>query len=137
MQRLTYCLIASLAALFGVSPALAQHANKTELVTFDGASVDRIQMRETIDAAWVIDTQNILYRDGSREHYLVTLRQACKRLALQQPFSFEPSDSRELRATRTYEVLPQAGPPCEVAKIAQIDPARAKGLRDQARRREG
>ncbi len=64
MQRLTYCLIASLAALFGVPPALAQHANKTELVTFDGASVDRIQMRETIDAAWVIDTQNILYRDA-------------------------------------------------------------------------
>jgi hypothetical protein len=36
----------------------------------------------------------------------------------------------QLRSDRSYEVRPYAGQPCDVAKIAQIDDASAKPLRD-------
>jgi hypothetical protein len=137
MKRLIASSLATVAvlALAGSAPALGEATRKTELVELDGRSVDRIPLRYDIDAAWVVDNQNILYRDTSRGHYLVTLKEACKRIVVRQPFTFRPGYVWELRANRTYEVRPWAGQPCDVAKIAQVDDARADALREAALRR--
>ncbi len=137
MKRLiASSLVAALAAAtLSVAPALGQTERKTELVALDGKTVDKMQMRYETDATWVVDNQNILYRDTTRDYYLVTLKEACKRLELQQPFTFFPAVTWQLREGRSYEVRPEAGKPCDVAKIAQVDTAKATALRQASLRR--
>ena len=98
-------------------------------------------VRYGFDGTWVIDDQNILYRDTSRDHYLVTLKEACKQLNIRRrSFNFLPSWSLQLLASNTYEVRHDSGlggggatgQPCDVARIARIDDARANALRDAA-----
>src|SRR5690606_36012555 len=70
---------------------------KTELVETGGQRVDRLQLRYDVDGTWVIDDQNILYRDTSRTHYLVTLKEACEQLNIRRrSFNFFPSWSWQL-----------------------------------------
>ena len=127
--------IVAVLALVGSAPALGQPERKTELVELDGKSVDRMQLRYDIDAAWVVDNQNLLYRDTFRDHYLVTLKKACEQLEVRRRFQFFPAVSWELRANRSYEVRPLAGPHCDVGRIEQVDDARADTLREAALRR--
>jgi murein DD-endopeptidase MepM/ murein hydrolase activator NlpD len=117
---------------------------KTDLIDIDGTSVDSLPLRYNVDGAWVIDNQNILFRDTSRGHYLVTLEVACKQLDNRgRGFNFFPSWSWQLLASKTYEVRHDSGlgsggatgRPCGVARIARIDDARANTLRDAAQRR--
>jgi hypothetical protein len=137
MKRLIALSLVTLMAAAGLAaaPALGEPTRKTELVELDGKSVDTMQLRHAIDATWVVDNQNILYRDTSRDYYLVTLKEACRQLEVRRSFDFFPAVSWELREDRTYEVRPQAGPHCGVARIAQVDDARADALRDASLRR--
>jgi hypothetical protein len=119
------------AAGLSAAPALGQPETKTQLVELDGTSVDSIQLRYDMDAGWVIDNQNILYRDTHRDHYLVTLKEACEPLDIRRrAFKFHPSWSWRLLASNTYEVRPRAGAYCDVARIEKVDDARAIALRD-------
>ena len=123
-------------AALAAAPALGQPDNKTELVALDGESVDKMQLRYDFNAGWVVDTQNILWRDNSRAYYLMTLKEACEPLDIRgRRVDFFPSWSPQLRASRAYEVRPQAGAPCDVARIEQIDDVRANPLRDASLRR--
>jgi hypothetical protein len=101
---------------------------KTDLIDIDGRRVDEIPLRHGFDAIRVIDDRNILYRDNYGDHYLVTLKEACRGL------TFFPSWSLQLRASHSYEVRPRAGQPCDVARIEKVDDARSKKLRDAAQR---
>jgi Family of unknown function (DUF6491) len=138
MKRLT---ASSLVVLMTVpalasAPAFAEPVRKTELVELDGTSVDRIQLRHDMDAGWVVDNQNILYRDTYSDHYLVTLKEPCRQLdSRSRSFKFFPSWSWRLLASNTYEVRPRAGLPCSVARIERVDDTRANTLRDVAQRR--
>lgn len=128
----TLMTLAALAA----APALGQTEKKTQLVALDGAHVDRMQLLYDFDGVWVIDTQNILYRDDRRDYYLVTLKENCATLGIRsRSFEFFPAWSWMLRTNFSYEVRPQAGTPCDVARIEQLDKARAKPLRDKSLRR--
>ena len=122
------------AAALATAPALAEESpRKTELIDLEGKSVDRIQLRYDFDASWVIDNRSILYRDNHRDHYLVTLKEACKPLDIRRrSFKFHPSWSWRLLASNTYEVRPEAGPWCDVGRIEQVGDARATTLRDAA-----
>ena len=138
MKRLIASSLMTLmaAATLAAAPALAESTRKTELVDLEGKSVDRLQLRHDFDAGWVIDNQNLLYRDTSRDHYLVTLKKACEQLDVRsRDFKFFPSWSWELLATRTYEVQPVVGQECDVGRIEKVDAARANALRDAAERR--
>lgn len=127
----TVVTVAGLAA----APAPAEPTRKTELVEL-GKTVDKLQLYYDVDAVWLVDNQNILYRDTYRDHYLVTLKAACKQLEVRgRGFNFFPSWSWQLLATRTYEVRPEAGERCGVAKVEQVDDAKADRLRDAAQRR--
>src|SRR5690349_16000637 len=126
----TLMTVAALAA-----PALGEPEKKTELVQL-GKSVDRLQLRYSVDSVWVVDNQNILYRDTYNDHYLVTTKGACDQLIVRgRGFSFHPGDTWELLTTRTYEVRPEAGAYCDVGKIEQVDDAKAKTLRAASERR--
>lgn len=117
--------------LTAATPALGEPVKQTELVELGGKSVDRMQLRYNFDAAWVVDNQNILYRDTFRDNYLVTLKEACQPLDIRRrDFKFHPSWAWQLRASHAYEVRPIAGVRCDVGKIEQIDDARADTLRD-------
>jgi murein DD-endopeptidase MepM/ murein hydrolase activator NlpD len=114
---------------------------KTDLIDIDGKRVASLPLRYDIDGTWVIDNRNVLYRDTSRGHYLVTLNEACKQLDIRRrSFNFFPSWSLRLLASKTYEVRHDTGlgsggatgQPCDVATIARIDDARANTLRDAA-----
>ena len=51
-------------------------------------------------ATWVIDKQNVLYRDEYRDYYLVTLSEACEPLEIRhRGFAFHPGAPWRLRAT--------------------------------------
>jgi hypothetical protein len=115
-----------------ITPAYGEPKTKTELVAIDGKSVESIRLRDgSIYSTWVIDTLNVLYRDEFRDYYLVTLKQVCEPLAIRRrPFAFHPGSPWQLKATSSYELRPVAGAPCEVAKIARIDDARAAPLRE-------
>lgn len=128
MKRL---VAAALACATLVGPALGEPETKTQLVALDGTSVESMKLRDgSIYSTWVIDKQNVLYRDEYRDYYLVTLREACAPLEIRQrPFAFHPGAPWRLKATSTYEVRPEGGAPCEVARIAKIDDARASPLR--------
>ena len=131
-------LASSLVALMATAglaaaPAWAGPETKTQLVTFDGKSVDSIQLRHDFNSVWVIDNQNILYRDDSRDYYLVTLREACQPLDIRnRRFSFHPATDWRLKASTGYEVRPYAGQPCDVAKIEQLEDDRAEPMRKSA-----
>jgi hypothetical protein len=118
-------------------PAMGQErTRKTELLDVDGKSVDRLQLRYDFDAGWVIDNQNLLYRDVNRDHYLVTLKEPCTQIDVRsRSFRFFPSWSWQLLATNDYEVKPEAGEECDIARIEQVDDAKAATLRNSAQRR--
>ena len=138
MQKLIVSSLAALAAMaaLAAAPALAQPEAKTTLVTIDGASADALQLHHDFDAAWVIDSQTILYRDVSRDHYLVTLKDACKQIEVRgRDFNFHPSWSTRLLASNAYEIRPTAGKRCDVSRVEQLDGARASQLQEAAQRR--
>ena len=138
MKRLIASSLATLiaAAALAAPPALAEPARKTELVELDGKSVDSMQLRYDFDAGWVVDNQTLLYRDTSRDYYLVKLTEACKQLDVRgRSFKFFPSWSWRLLASNTYEVRPEAGRPCGVARIEKVNDARANTLQDASQRR--
>src|SRR5690606_4381913 len=111
------------------APALAEPEAKTQLVTLDGKSVDIIQLRHDFNSVWVIDSQNILYRDDSRDYYLVTLKDACEPLAIRdRRFSFHPESNWRLKASTRYEIRPLAGRPCDVSRIEVISDDRANPM---------
>lgn len=133
MRRLVASSLVILATIGGLAaaPAVGQPQKKTELVALDGNQVDRIPLRHEITSVWLVDAQNILYRDAMRAYYLVTLEAACEPLTIKgRDFSFHPGNTWVLRTDRTYEVRLEAGPRCGVAKIARVDRSQAEGLRD-------
>jgi hypothetical protein len=136
MKRIVASLLAlTTAATLAATPALAE-SRKTELIDLDGKNVDVIQLRYDMDAGWVIDNRTLLYRDTSREHFLVTLKEACKQIDNRgRSFKFFPSWSWRLLASNTYEVRPEVGQECDVARIEKIDETKANALRDSAMRR--
>ena len=119
------------------APVLGEEpAKKTELIDVSGQSVDKLQLRYNFDAGWVIDNKNLLYRDVTKDHYLVTLKEPCTQIDVRsRSFKFFPSWSWELLTTKSYEVKPEAGQECEVARIEQVDDAKATTLRNSAQRR--
>ncbi len=124
--------LAASAAIFA-APAMAEPETKTQLVTLDGQSVQTLQLRHDFNSAWVVDNRNILFRDDTRDYYLVTLKQACDQLEVRnRQFRFHPGWSWRLKATSAYEVRPNAGRPCQVGQIAQIDDAKADPMREAA-----
>lgn len=135
MKRLIALLLAPFAAALSVSPSLAQQPVKTELVDINGERTDRLLLRYNIDATWVIDDRNILYRDTSRGHYLVTLREACERITVRKPFTFQPADPWRLSEDHPYEIQPWAGSACAVGRIEQVNRETAERLHESAMRR--
>lgn len=137
MNRFATSSLLALLALTtaSIAPASAETPRKTELVGIDGQSVDNIQLRHGFNAVWVVDTKNLLWRDDSRDHYLITLAKDCEQLARRRPFSFHPAESWELDSARSYQIRPLAGERCDVAKIAQVDDGKAATLRASALRR--
>jgi hypothetical protein len=132
----TLTTAAVLTSIQAAAPALALPERKTELIETGGNHVDQMQLLYNFDAAWVVDNQNILYRDVRQDYYLVTLKSACQQIEVRgRRFDFFPSWSPELFASHKYEVRPEAGPHCGVAKIAQVDDTRAITLRDSSQRR--
>lgn len=131
-------LAASLVALMAtagiaVAPVWAEPEAKTQLVTLEGRSVDIMQLRHDFNSVWVIDSQNILYRDDSRDHYVVTLKEACEPLTIRdRRFSFHPEVDWRLKASTRYEIRPLAGRPCSVAKVEQVNDDRADTMRKAA-----
>lgn len=118
------------------APAVAGPEKKTELIALDGRSVDKMPLRDDFDATWVIDTQRVLYRDDRRAYYLVTLKDACPSLEIRSlGFAFHPAWSWQLRDNFAYEIRPQAGSRCDVARIEKMDDAKAEPLRDAAHHR--
>lgn len=136
MKRLiALSLVAFTSAAALAVPALAEPAKKTELVAL-GANVDKIPLRYDFDAVWVVDTQNVLYRDDRREYYLVTLKESCEPLEMRsRSFDFHPGWVWELRDNRAYEVRPEGGSYCKVARIEKVDDTKATALRDSAHHR--
>lgn len=135
----TLGLALGLAMLTG-APALAEPdakpATKTELIGANGQRVQALPMRYAFNAAWVIDTQRVLYRDDSRQHYLVTLKEACPVLAIEgRSVAFFPNPEWRLHTARSYEMRPVAGKPCDVAEIAKIATSAAKPMRESSLRR--
>jgi hypothetical protein len=128
----TLVSLMSAAAMLG-APALAEPEVKTQLVALDGKSVDVIQLRHDFNSVWVIDNRNVLYRDDSRDYYVVTLKEACEPLEIRdRRFSFYPEANWRLKASNTYEIHPLAGRRCSVGKIEQISDERAKPMRAAA-----
>ena len=135
MKRLIASSLAFLAAvgLLAAAPAQGQPEKKTELIKL-GKSVEEIPLHHDFDGLWVVDNQNLLYRDTSRDYYLVTLKEACEPLDIRRrSFSFRPADPWQLRASSAYEIRPLAGPWCDVARIELVDDAKASDLRDEAK----
>jgi len=133
-MRITSTLVASIIAVtLAAAAAQAEPEARTQLVTLDGKSVDIIQLRHDFNSVWVIDNRNILYRDDSRDYYLVTLKETCQPLDIRdRRFSFYPESNWRLKASTRYEIRPLAGRPCEVAKIEVINDDRADPMRKAA-----
>lgn len=130
MKRL---IVLALACVALAGPAIGEPQTKTQLVTVGGKSVENLMLRHTFNATWVVDNQNVLYRDDAWDYYLVTLKTECQPLDIRhRNFAFQPDPRWRLKHTSSYEVRPLAGKPCEVAKIAMIDSAKADSLRDAA-----
>ena len=86
-------------------------------------------LRYPFEATWVIDDTRILLRDTYRDHYLITLKEPCTKLNMQRGIQFVPKLSGRIRASLTYEARDKVGPPCDVARIEQIEDAQAIALR--------
>ncbi len=136
MNRLITSSFAALAVVLAASPIVAEQPVKTELVGIDGERTDSLRVRDYIIGSWVIDNQNILYSDTARGHYLVTLKDECPGIMAPRRFTFEPADPWRLKTEGTYKVRPWAGRPCDVARIEQIDRAKAGALRQTSVRRD-
>lgn len=120
-------------AAFLAAPSMAEPETKTQLVSLDGKSVETLQLRHDFNSAWVVDNRNILFRDDSRDYFLVTLKEACEPLEVRnRQFDFHPGWSWRLKSTSGYQIRPDAGRPCEVGQVAQIDDAQANPMRDAA-----
>lgn len=133
MSRLIALSLATLMAATGLAavPAMGEPVAKTQLVSLDGKNVDSMRLRHDFAATWVIDTRTILYRDDVQDYYLVSLKEECATIGMRgRSFSFQPAWTWQLQADRSYEVRPEAGSRCDVAKIEQIDKTRADPLRD-------
>jgi hypothetical protein len=117
-----------------MAPSFAEPVRKTEILA-EGKTVPNLQLRYGFNGSWVIDTKNVMWRDTSHSHYLVTLSEECKQLANRRPFDFFPSDPTRVFASRSYQVRPMAGERCDVEKIERLDDARAVALRERALRR--
>jgi hypothetical protein len=132
MSRFVALSLATLmTAVCAATPAVGEPTPKTELISLEGKSVDSMRLRHDFASTWVIDTQTILYRDDVRDYYLVSLKEACATLGIRsRSFSFQPAWSWKLEADRSYEVRPEAGSRCDIAKIEQIDKTRADPLRE-------
>lgn len=137
MKRLVSASLVALMAVaaFVSAPSAADPVTKTELVDRDGKNIDNIQLHHSFDGVWVVDTRNVLWRDSSRDHYLVTLAEACDQLAVRRAFAFHPADVWELDSRKSYEVRPFAGRRCDVAKIEQVGDVKATALKKVALRR--
>lgn len=138
MQRRTARSLAALAAVavLAAGPAPAQPPVRTELVARDGSRVEALQLRHDFNAVWVIDTQKVLFRDDARDYYLVSLSAPCAPLGVRSlSFGFHPAWSWRLLESRAYEVRPEAGGPCGVARVEQMDDVRARPLRAASLRR--
>lgn len=138
MKKLIAASLVTLTMVAGlaVAPAIGDPSRKTELVELGGKSVDRLVIPYAMDAAWLVDNKNILYRDDHRDNYLVTLKVECSQLEVRgRSFSFHPAGAPSLQASRAYEVRPDAGQWCDVAKVEQVDDAKADAMREAAFRR--
>ena len=127
-------MLALFASVFAAAPALAGPETRTELIALNGASVDHLDLAYAFDGVWVVDNQNLLYRDTAGDYYHVTLKAACNSV-IRRSFNFFPSWASQLLATTIYEVRPEAGPRCGVAKIEKIGDTKGIALRDASRRR--
>ena len=138
MKRLLTSTLVALATVAApvLMPAAAEPKARTELVGLDGASVEKLRPRHGFDGVWVVDTKTILYRDTTRDYYVVSLKEPCSSLELRsRSFYFFPGWTWPLKADRSYEVRTQVGSACDVSKIAQVDDAKADSLRAEALRR--
>lgn len=134
MKWISAALVSS--ALMIGAPALAEPDAKTALVGNQGQRVNALPLKYEFWAAWVVDTQRVLYLDASQSYYLVTTAQACSPLGIKgRSVAFFPDARWRLQETRSYELRPEAGEPCRVAQIAKLDESNAKPLRDEAMHR--
>lgn len=134
MKAMIALSLVGLAMAF-VAPAVGEPEQKTELVRADGQRVDVMPLYYQFSDTWVIDAQNVLWRDDSRDYYLVTLKDDCAQLEERRPFQFHPGNPWRLSSDRSYEIRPQAGPFCKVSRITQVDDTRGAALRESALRR--
>lgn len=127
-------------AMLAGAPALAEPEakpeTKTALVSNQGQRVNALPLKYEFAAAWVVDTQRVLYLDSSRSYYLVTTEEACSPLGIKgRSVAFFPDAGWRLRETRSYELRPQAGQPCRVSQIAKLHASDAQHLRSDAMHR--
>lgn len=134
MTKLISAALVSFSLLAG-APALAEPEAKTELIR-DGQRVQHLPVRNDFYAAWVIDTQRVLYIDITQSYYLVTTKADCSPLAIKgRTVAFFPDTQLSLREARTYELRPEAGERCGVSQVAKLDKVDGKLLRDSAMHR--
>lgn len=134
MKTLIKSLVVSAVLLGAAAPALAQAPGKTVMVDGKGATVDSLYMRWALDATWVIDNKRILIRDSNRNHYLVTLKNECKKLELDREFAFFPQLQGRIYSSLSYEVRDKAGPYCDIGKIEEVNSEVASNLRAELAR---
>lgn len=134
MTKLISAALVSLSVLAG-APALAEPEAKTELIR-DGQRVQQLPVHNGFYAAWVVDTQRVLYLDTSQSYYLFTTKADCSPLAIKgRTVAFFPDTQLSLRESRTYELRPEAGARCGISQIAKLGEAHGKQLRDSAMHR--
>jgi len=134
MTKLLPAALVSLSLLSG-APALAEPETKTELIN-GGERVQHLSVRNPYYAAWVIDTQRVLYIDTTQSYFLVTTKADCSPLAIKgRTVAFFPDTQLSLRESRTYELRPEAGQRCDVSQVAKLDKTDGKRLRDGAMHR--
>jgi len=132
MKTLIKSVIVSAVLLVGAAaPALAQAPAKTVMVNGKGATVDSLLLRWKFDATWVIDNHRILIRDANRDHYLVTMKDECKKLELDRNFAFFPALTDRVYSSLSYEVRDKAGPYCTITSIEQVNSEQAASLRSE------
>lgn len=129
MRRFIAPVITAAMAAGSVSPALAQGETKTVLVEKDGTEVRTMLLRYPFEATWVIDETHILLRDTYRDHYLITLKEPCKKLEMQRGIRFIPALAGRIKASITYEARDKVGPPCDLTRVEQIEQEKAAELR--------
>ena len=132
MKRLVALSFAMFVA--AAAPAQAEPGRKTDLINTSGESVERIKLSYEFSEPWVIDNRNVLWRDSSQTYYLVTLSEPCAPLDIRgRSLSFSPASPWRLMDSHAYKIRPEAGAPCEVSRIEQMDEARGKAVRLTAR----